>query len=59
MSDQIAQHDIVEKNAAGQTVVLVAKGQRIPKELQVRAKAVAAPAENKARRMPRGKKDAG
>lgn len=53
MSDQIAKADIVEKNAAGQYVVVVPKGQPIPKDLVREAKPVAAPAENKARRAPR------
>lgn len=57
MSDQIAKADIVEKNAAGQYVVLVPKGQPIPARLveqeKPAAKKVAAPAENKARRMKR------
>lgn len=63
MSDQIAKADIVEKNAAGQYVVVVPKGQPIPKDLvreekpAAKAKAVAAPAENKARKAPRKRAD--
>lgn len=57
MSDQIAKHDITERNDAGQTVVLVPKGQPIPAHLVERekpaAKKVAAPAEDKSRRGPR------
>lgn len=61
MSDQIAKQDIIEKNDLGQFVLVVAKGQPIPvgRVEKPAAKKVAAPAENKARRMPRGKKDAG
>lgn len=59
MSDQIAEQDIVEVNDLGQTVVVVAKGQPIPEHLVPKrsaAKKVAAPAENKARKAPRGRK---
>ena len=41
MSDRIATEDIVEKNAAGQTVVLVHKGQRIPDSFEYPAEAAA------------------
>lgn len=54
MSEEIAKKAITEVNELGQTVVVVQKGMPIPKHLQKpAAKKVAAPAENKVRRMKR------
>jgi len=52
MSIEVAKHDITEVNELGQTVVIAAKGQPIPEGYKPAAKAVAAPAENKARPAP-------
>lgn len=57
LSDTLAKEDIVVENVHGQNVVVVAKGQPVPKDLEaytekLTAKAVAAPAENKARKAP-------
>lgn len=64
MSDQIATEDIIERNQAGQMVVVVPKGQPIPAHMvptrPVAAKKVDGPVENKARKMPaRKRSDAG
>lgn len=58
MAEKIAERDITQVNALGQTVVVVPKGQPIPADLDVDAKAVQAPAENKARAVA-GKKTRG
>lgn len=42
LSDQVAERDITERNEAGQTVVIVPAGKRIPMRL-VEDKAVKAP----------------
>ena len=56
LSDEVASEDMVERNDAGQNVVLVPKGQRIPLHLlaKPKAKKVSGPAENKARKGPKG-----
>lgn len=59
MSERIAKEDITETNDLGQTVVVVAAGQPIPDGVGSAAKAVAAPAENKARKAPAKKKVGG
>jgi hypothetical protein len=48
MTDRIAEKDIIEKNALGQTVVLVHAGQRIPEGIDV-------PAESEAKKPPRSR----
>lgn len=55
MSDQVAAEDIVVRNEAGQSVVVVPKGQRIPEHLlpKPKTKKVGGPAENKARPAPK------
>ncbi len=56
MSKKIAKHDIMGKNEFDMDVVLIHKGQEIPDDLDVQeAKAVPAPAENKARGKSAGK----
>lgn len=49
LSDKVAEEDIIERNDAGQNVVVVPKGQRIPEHLLPKGKKVTGPAENKAR----------
>ena len=62
LSDEVAVRDIVERNQAGQNVVVVPRGQRIPKPLLPLAteqKAVTGPPETKAvRAAPATKKAA-
>lgn len=55
MSQRIAERDIVQKNAAGQNVVVVAKGQPIPDGLEVPDTKKKAPAQNKARSRSKNK----
>jgi hypothetical protein len=53
LTDKVAEEDITEKNAAGQTVVIVPAGQRIPEGVEVPKRKVET--EDKARRSAKGK----
>lgn len=60
MTDKIAEEDITEVNALGQTVVVVPKGQPVPEGVDAPAQDKAAPkTQDKARRSSRQKAQEG